>query len=163
MYTDKLTLICIPVWGLSVTVQRENPTVATKPSNMNYHFCSGKKVRTAPGPQFIRLSKYNCTANLRSSPPFINSNLLVSGTTPHSSNYRADPMGFYSRTIGKILSFRTCGFVAHINCCLGFFLPFVRPLTPFTSMESGRSSNVLPPEHTYVVGVCFYSVEMLQY
>lgn len=50
-------------------------------------------MRTAPGPQFIRLSKYNCTANLRSSPPFINLNLLVSRATPHSSYYCADPMG----------------------------------------------------------------------
>lgn len=50
-------------------------------------------MRTAPGPQFIRLSKYNCTASPRSSTPFINLNLLVSGTTPHSSYHCADPMG----------------------------------------------------------------------
>lgn len=50
-------------------------------------------MRTPPGPQFIRLSKYNCTASPRSSTPFINSNLLVSGTTPHSSYHCADPMG----------------------------------------------------------------------
>lgn len=50
-------------------------------------------MRTAPGPQFIRLSKYNCTASPRSSTPFINPNLLVSDTTPHLSYYCADPMG----------------------------------------------------------------------
>lgn len=50
-------------------------------------------MRTAPSPQFIRLSKYNCTASPRSSTPFINSNLSVSGTTPHSSYHCADPMG----------------------------------------------------------------------
>lgn len=48
---------------------------------------------TAPGPQFIRLSKYNCAAGPRSSTPFINSNVSVSGTTPHSSHHCADPMG----------------------------------------------------------------------
>lgn len=61
---------------------------------MSYHLSAGKKKSgQLLVPQFITVSKYNCAAGLRSSTPFINLNLRVSGTTPHPSYLCADPTG----------------------------------------------------------------------
>lgn len=136
--------------------------VTPKLSNVSYHLCWGKKkVGTAPGPQFIRLSKYNCAAGPRSSTPFINSNVSVSGTTPHSSHHCADPMGLLlqDKWMDPPPPFRTCGCLAHINCnsfALDvMFFTGVRPLTSFASSGEGRV--ILPPSSLpFRLGVVYW-------
>lgn len=111
-------------------------------------------MRTAPGPQFIRLSKYNCTASPRQAHHLLTRFSWCQAQHLIHPTSVLIPWAFYFKTSGWILPFGTCGCLAHINCnCFGLdvrFFPCVRPFPSFSFL----GSRIDLPIYPFASGLC---------